>query len=141
MSKLTLEYMREKGYQVIVIYPKMATHKNIYIWPRRLCPNPWANTTNIDILASFLHEGLEERGDNAFFVSQAILTPTTRTVRKHIRSSLEETLAKISEAHPSSELSKQYGKRKSTKDVKTAEARKKHKTIAERRIKKAMQQQ
>ena len=53
----------------------------------------------------------------------------------------KETLAKISEAHPDSELSKQYGKRKTTKDVKTAEVRKKHKTIAERRIKKAMQKQ
>ena len=48
----------------------------------------------------------------------------------------KETLAKISEAHPDSELNKQYGKRKTTKDVKTAEVRKKHKTIAERRINK-----
>ena len=53
----------------------------------------------------------------------------------------KETLAKISEAHPDSELNKQYGKRKSAKDIKTAEVRKKHKTIAERRIKKIMQQQ
>jgi len=53
----------------------------------------------------------------------------------------KETLAKISEAHPDSELSKQYGKRKTTKAVKTAEVRKKHKTIAERRIKKVMEQQ
>ena len=53
----------------------------------------------------------------------------------------KETLAKISEAHPDSELSKQYGKRKSTKEIKTAEVRKKHKTIAERRIKKVIQQQ
>ena len=53
----------------------------------------------------------------------------------------KETLSKISEAHPDSELAKQYGKRKSAKDVKTAEARKKHKKIAERRIKKIMQQQ
>ena len=48
----------------------------------------------------------------------------------------KETLAKISEAHPESELSKQYGKRKTTRDVKTAEVIKKHKTIAERRINK-----
>ena len=53
----------------------------------------------------------------------------------------KETLSKISEAHPDSELAKQYGKRKSAKDVKTAEARKKHKDIADRRIKKIMQQQ
>jgi len=53
----------------------------------------------------------------------------------------KETLAKISEAHPDSELSKQYGKRRSTKAIKTDQARKKHKKIAERRIKKIMQQQ
>jgi len=53
----------------------------------------------------------------------------------------KETLAKISEAHPDSELNKQYGKRKSTKSIKTDQARKKHKKIAERRIKKIMQQQ
>ena len=53
----------------------------------------------------------------------------------------KETLAKISEAHPDSKLANQYGKRKSAKDVKTAEVRKKHKTIAERRIKKAIEQQ
>ena len=53
----------------------------------------------------------------------------------------KETLAKISEAHPDSKLADQYGKRKTTKDVKTAEVRKKHKTIAERRIKKAIEQQ
>ena len=53
----------------------------------------------------------------------------------------KETLAKISEAHPDSELNKQYGKRKSTKEVKTAEVRKKHKTIAKQRIEKIMQRQ
>ena len=50
----------------------------------------------------------------------------------------KETLAKISEAHPDSELNKQYGKRKTAKEIKTAEVRKKHKTIAERRINKIM---
>ena len=50
----------------------------------------------------------------------------------------KETLAKISEAHPDSELNKQYGKRRSAKAVKTEQARKKAKTIAERRINKIM---
>ena len=45
----------------------------------------------------------------------------------------KETLAKISEAHPSSELSKQYGKRKSSTDVKVEQLREKHKTIAKRK--------
>jgi len=53
----------------------------------------------------------------------------------------KETLAKISEAHPDSELTKQYGKRRSAKDIKTEQARDKHKAIAERRIKKVMELQ
>ena len=48
----------------------------------------------------------------------------------------KETLSKISEAHPKSELAKQYGKRRSAREVKVDQVRKKHKTIAERRIKK-----
>ena len=51
----------------------------------------------------------------------------------------KETLSKISEAHPASELANQYGKRKTTKEVKTEQVRKKHKTIAERRINKITQ--
>ena len=38
----------------------------------------------------------------------------------------KETLSKISEAHPDSELTKQYGKRRSNKDVKVEKIRKKH---------------
>jgi hypothetical protein len=46
----------------------------------------------------------------------------------------KDTLSKISEAHPSSELARQYGSRMTSKQVKVAEVRKKHKDIAERRI-------
>ena len=45
----------------------------------------------------------------------------------------KETLSKISEAHPDSELTKQYGKRRSHKDVKVDKIRKKHKDIAMRK--------
>jgi len=95
MSALTLDYMKKKGYRVIAIYPKMAAPTNIFLWPRALCPTPWANTTKIEALEPFLKEGLEKRDDkNAFFVSQAILTPTSKTVASHLTSSLEKSLAK-----------------------------------------------
>ena len=68
-----------------------------------------------------------------------IVTGTGDNIDAKTDSGWKETLAKISEAHPDSELNKQYGKRKSAKDIKTAEVRKKHKTIAERRINKIMQ--
>ena len=47
----------------------------------------------------------------------------------------KETLAKISEAHPDSELTKQYGKRRSHKDVKVEKIRKKHRDKALRKAK------
>ena len=45
----------------------------------------------------------------------------------------KDVLSKISEAHPRSELAKQYGKRKSSSDVKIEQVRKKHKDIVKRR--------
>ena len=68
-----------------------------------------------------------------------IISQTGDNIDAKTDSGWKETLAKISEAHPDSELNNQYGKRKSAKDVKTAEVRKKHKTIAERRINKIIQ--
>ena len=70
-----------------------------------------------------------------------IVSQTGDNIDAKTDSGWKETLAKISEAHPNSELSKQYGKRKSTKEVKTEQARKKHKKIAKQRIEKIMQRQ
>ena len=99
MSNLTLDFMKKKGYRVIAIYPKMAATTRTFLWPRALCPTPWANTTKLEVLEPFLKEGLEKRDDkNAFFVSQAILTPTSKTVTSHLTSSLEKSLAKKCDA-------------------------------------------
>ena len=68
-----------------------------------------------------------------------IISQTGDNIDAKTDSGWKETLAKISEAHPDSKLANQYGKRKSAKDVKTAEVIKKHKTIAERRINKIIQ--
>ena len=65
-----------------------------------------------------------------------IISQTGDNIDAKTDSGWKETLAKISEAHPSSELSKQYGKRKSSTDVKVEQVREKHKTIAKRRMNK-----
>ena len=62
-----------------------------------------------------------------------IISQTGDNIDAKTDSGWKETLAKISEAHPDSELNKQYGKRKSSTDVKVDEIRKKHKTIAKRK--------
>ena len=62
-----------------------------------------------------------------------IISQTGDNIYAKTDSGWKETLAKISEAHPSSELANQYGKRKSSTDVKVEQVREKHKTIAKRK--------
>ena len=83
----------------------------------------------------------EENDCSIVISAPMIVSQTGDNIDAKTDSGWKETLAKISEAHPDSELAKQYGKRKSAKDVKTAEVRKKHKTIAKQRIEKIMQRQ
>jgi hypothetical protein len=88
-----------------------------------------------------LDDYVKENDCSIVISAPMIISQTGDNIDAKTDAGWKETLAKISEAHPDSELNKQYGKRKSTKDVKTAEVRKKHKTIADRRIKKAIEQQ
>jgi len=74
-----------------------------------------------------------------FYTAPMVLSGSGDNIDAKTDDGWKETLAKISEAHPDSELNKQYGQRKRAKDIKTEEVRKKHKTIAERRINKIIQ--
>ena len=82
----------------------------------------------------------EENDCSTVISAPMIVSQTGDNIDAKTYAGWKETLAKISEAHPDSELNKQYGKRKSAKDIKTAEVRKKHKTIAKQRINKIVQQ-
>jgi len=88
-----------------------------------------------------LDDYVKENDCSIVISAPMIVSQTGDNIDAKTDSGWKETLAKISEAHPDSELNKQYGKRKSTKEVKTAEVRKKHKTIAKQRIEKIMQRQ
>ena len=65
--------------------------------------------------------------------TQLNIVSTTGTIDGKTDDGWKETLAKISEAHPSSELNKQYGKTSIT-DIKVNQVREKHKTLAKRRM-------
>ena len=86
-----------------------------------------------------LDDYVKENGCSIVISAPMIISQTGDNIDAKTDSGWKETLSKISEAHPASELANQYGKRKSAKDVKTAEVIKKHKTIAERRINKIIQ--
>ena len=62
-----------------------------------------------------------------------IVTGTGDNIDAKTDGGWKETLAKISEAHPDSELTKQYGRRRTHKDVKVDKIRKKHRNKALRK--------
>ena len=82
---------------------------------------------------SELDTSTEENDCSIVISAPMIVSSTGDNIDAKTDGGWKETLAKISEAYPSSELSKQYGKRKSSTDVKVEQVREKHKTIAKRK--------
>lgn len=94
---VTLDQMRQGGYQVIVFYTEeLQVAKNPLLWSDDDMISPWANTDTPKKLIAYLQDQLMQRplGDNAtFFNTQGILTPQTSDVLFHFYSSLEDYLA------------------------------------------------
>uniref|UniRef100_A0A673B4V7 PI-PLC X domain-containing protein 2-like n=1 Tax=Sphaeramia orbicularis TaxID=375764 RepID=A0A673B4V7_9TELE len=83
VESITLDYLWEKKYQVIVFYHHTSGQGVPVMWPGSKIPAPWANTTEPDKLMQFLDTTLKERNkQGSFHVSQAILTPRVNTVAK-----------------------------------------------------------
>ncbi len=93
----SLEFMHEKGYQVIAVNNVGAEHSDLF-WPRNSFPNHWYNTKSATHLLGCLNQGLEDRDLDSFHVSQAILTPRPSTVVTHPFCSLESCLARKANA-------------------------------------------
>ncbi|XP_038142659.1 PI-PLC X domain-containing protein 2 isoform X2 [Cyprinodon tularosa] len=83
VENITLNYLWEKKYQVIVFYHHPSAQGIPVMWPGNKIPAPWANTTEPNKLIQFLETTLKERKkQGSFHVTQAILTPTVNTVAK-----------------------------------------------------------
>ncbi|KAF7214075.1 PI-PLC X domain-containing protein 2 [Nothobranchius furzeri] len=81
VENVTLEYLWEKKYQVIVFYHHPLAEDIPVMWPGSKIPAPWANTTEPNKLIQFLETTLKERAKKgSFHVTQAILTPRVNTV-------------------------------------------------------------
>ncbi|XP_071402890.1 PI-PLC X domain-containing protein 2 [Centroberyx affinis] len=80
---ITLDFLWDKKYQVIVFYHHPSADSCPVMWPGNKIPAPWANTTEPIKLIKFLETTLKERTkQGSFHVSQAILTPRVNTVAK-----------------------------------------------------------
>lgn len=84
-----------RGQQVIIFFPTEieSSFKHPALWPSSLLPNPWANTTSIPFLQSFLQYEQSQRQENRFYVTQGVLTPDNLFIKRHLASSLKSSLS------------------------------------------------
>ncbi|CAF93445.1 unnamed protein product, partial [Tetraodon nigroviridis] len=92
-QEVTLQYLWEKEYQVLVFYHHPMALEVPFLWPGQMMPSPWANTTDPEKLIQFLQASVtDRRRKGTFFVSQVVLTPKASTVMKGVASGLRETI-------------------------------------------------
>ncbi|TRY89610.1 hypothetical protein DNTS_017785 [Danionella cerebrum] len=93
VEDITLNYLWENRYQVLVFYHHASGEDCPQMWPGNKMPAPWANTTDTTKLIQFLETTLGERAKyGSFHVSQAILTPRVKTIAKGLVQGLRNYL-------------------------------------------------
>ncbi|XP_067848360.1 PI-PLC X domain-containing protein 2 [Heptranchias perlo] len=93
VEEITLQYLWEHKYQVLVFYHHPMAHDFPFLWSGHKMPAPWANTTDAQKLVQFLETTLSERAmRGTFHVSQAILTPQAKTVIRGLIVGLRDSL-------------------------------------------------
>ena len=85
---------------MVVLYEDDAsTKENPNFWSRTNIFSPWFNTDNVDTLIVDLNKRFGTIKDGCFNVFQAILSPQTSTIIKHVGGSLKNTLAVNCDQH------------------------------------------
>ncbi|XP_688423.2 PI-PLC X domain-containing protein 2 isoform X1 [Danio rerio] len=93
VEEITLNYLWENRYQVLVFYHHPSAEGCPVMWPGSKIPAPWANTTDTTKLIQFLETTLGERAKyGSFHVSQAILTPRVKTIARGLVQGLRNYL-------------------------------------------------
>ena len=93
---VTLQEMWENEKKVIVIYNETGVvDAHSHFWPPNFINSPWPNTDDTKQLLEILKEQSEASSvsENTFQVTQAVLTPTNRTILGHLTSTLKDVLA------------------------------------------------
>ncbi|XP_072371694.1 PI-PLC X domain-containing protein 3 [Scyliorhinus torazame] len=92
-QEVSLQYLWEKGYQVLVFYHNPVALEVTFLWPGQMMPSPCPNTTDPEKLIHFVQASItDRRSKGTFFVSQLVLTPKASTVMKGVASGLRETI-------------------------------------------------
>lgn len=61
LTQVSLQYLWEKEYQVLVFYHHPMALEVPFLWPGQMMPSPWANTTDPEKLIQFLQASITDR--------------------------------------------------------------------------------
>ncbi len=68
LPQVTLQYLWEKEYQVLVFYHHPMALEVPFLWPGQMMPAPWANTTDPEKLVQFLQASVTDRRSASTFI-------------------------------------------------------------------------
>lgn len=93
--KVTLKELWEKNQNLLIFYDNDdITKKNPCFWSETDIYSPWADTSDLSKLLSFLENETESKlPPKALHVAQGLLTPNTKVMLAHLFSSLKAVLA------------------------------------------------
>lgn len=66
--QVSLQYLWEKEYQVLVFYHHPMALEVPFLWPGQMMPSPWANTTDPEKLVQFLQASVTDRRSASAFI-------------------------------------------------------------------------
>lgn len=93
LKDCTLEMATGNGQQVLIVYRSDAC-VNDRFWLSQDWPTPWPNEIKVKQLRQYLDEKLSQRNPDTGFVTQCVLTPSTRYIAPRFMSSLRSSCAK-----------------------------------------------
>jgi len=93
LDSVTMEMMWENNLQVLIFYQHDIAKDYLTFWPTSVIRSPWANTSTISHLMTFLDTKYKAGRPNQFYVWQGILTPSFTTILTNFTSSLKDCQA------------------------------------------------
>ena len=95
MKEVTLKFMSERGYRLIVFYQDNIACDHPQLWGKCRISSPWPNTPDVHVLLKTLTENFtKSREISKFYVTQGVLTLTEEYVIANLLKTLKETLAR-----------------------------------------------
>lgn len=110
IDKFTLDFCYKLRKQVFIIYRSPYGEHIPELWPGNIWKSPWPNKTKTEALRNYLQKTLQTRNPNSGYVTQCILTPSTKYISSRFTKSLLHCAKKVEKSLQSFILDQKPGR-------------------------------